>query len=137
MGAFKEPHGGALKDLYLDDAAVEEAKQRARGWKSWDLTERQLCDLELLLNGAFSPLDGFLGRADYESVLDGLRLASGILCGRGVGSVRPSDYLIMEGLLRCSAARASARSVTNVRSDCVPQGDPADLLAAAPSAPAA
>jgi sulfate adenylyltransferase len=79
MGAFKEPHGGELKDLYLNEAAAEEAKQRSRGWKSWDLTERQLCDLELLLNGALSPLEGFLGRADYESVLDRMRLASGIL----------------------------------------------------------
>jgi sulfate adenylyltransferase len=79
MGAFKEPHGGELKGLYLDAAAAQEAKQRSRGWKSWSLTERQLCDLELLLNGAFSPLDGFLGRADYESVLDEMRLASGAL----------------------------------------------------------
>ena len=79
MGAFKEPHGGELKDLYLDVAAAEEVRQRSRNWKSWDLTERQLCDLELLLNGAFSPLEGFLGRADYGSVLEEMRLASGIL----------------------------------------------------------
>jgi sulfate adenylyltransferase len=68
MGAFKEPHGGALKDLHLDEEAAEEAKQRPRVWKSWDLSERQLCDLELLLNGAFSTHEGFWGRADYESV---------------------------------------------------------------------
>jgi len=79
MGAFKEPHGGELKNLYLpaDEAAAE--KQAAREYASWDLTERQLCDLELLLNGAFSPLEGFLGKDDYESVLKSMRLASGVL----------------------------------------------------------
>ncbi|MCL4720381.1 MAG: bifunctional sulfate adenylyltransferase/adenylylsulfate kinase [Gammaproteobacteria bacterium] len=79
MGAFKEPHGGELKDLYLDAAAADEQKQAARGYRSWDLSDRQSCDLDLLLNGAFSPLDGFLGREDYESVLGDLRLKSGVI----------------------------------------------------------
>ena len=79
MGAFKEAHGGALKELYLGEAAADEAKQRARDYQSWDLTDRQLCDLELILNGAFSPLEGFLGRADYEGVLRDMRLDSGVL----------------------------------------------------------
>jgi sulfate adenylyltransferase len=79
MGAFKEPHGGELKDLYLAPEAAAEARRNSRGLKSWDLSERQLCDLELLLNGAFSPLEGFLCRADYERVLAEMRLASGVL----------------------------------------------------------
>ena len=79
MGAFKEPHGGELKDLYLAPEAAAEARRASRGLKSWDLSERQLCDLELLLNGAFSPLEGFLCRADYERVLAEMRLASGVL----------------------------------------------------------
>ena len=79
MGAFKEPHGGELKNLYLaeDEAAAE--KKAARDYPSWDLTERQLCDIELLLNGAFSPLEGFLDQADYDAVVDGMRLTSGVL----------------------------------------------------------
>jgi sulfate adenylyltransferase len=44
-----------------------------------DLQPRQLCDLELLLSGGFSPLRGFLGRADYESVCARMRLADGTL----------------------------------------------------------
>lgn len=79
MGAFKEAHGGVLKELYLGESAAEEEKQRAREYKSWDLTQRQLCDIELILNGAFSPLDGFLGKADYDGVLADMRLSSGVL----------------------------------------------------------
>jgi sulfate adenylyltransferase len=79
MGAFKAPHGGELKELYLDEAAAAAEKEKARSCKSWDLSDRQLCDLDLILNGAFSPLDGFLGKADYESVLNDLRLKSGVL----------------------------------------------------------
>lgn len=79
MGANKPAHGGELKDLYLKGAALEAEKQAALGYPSWDLTDRQLCDLELLLNGAFSPLEGFLGRADYDGVVTGMRLASGVL----------------------------------------------------------
>ncbi len=79
MGAFKEPHGGELKVLYLDDATAIAEKQKAKDYKSWDLTDRQLCDLDLILNGAFSPLDGFLVKADYDSVLSDLRLKSGVI----------------------------------------------------------
>ena len=43
------------------------------------LTERQLCDLELILNGGFNPLKSFLSRADYESVIKNMRLENGRL----------------------------------------------------------
>ncbi|HEX9876939.1 MAG TPA: bifunctional sulfate adenylyltransferase/adenylylsulfate kinase [Gammaproteobacteria bacterium] len=79
MGAFKEPHGGKLKNLYLDQATATETKQRSRELPSWDLTARQICDLELLLNGAFSPLEGFLGQRDFERVLQEMRLVDGTL----------------------------------------------------------
>ena len=79
MGAFKEPHGGELKDLYLAADEAETEKVAAGDYASWDLTERQLCDIELLLNGAFSPLEGFLNKDDYESVVKTMRLKSGVL----------------------------------------------------------
>ncbi len=79
MGALKDPHGGALKNLYLDEAGVKQEKARARDLPSWDLSMRQLCDIEMLLNGAFSPLEGFLGEADYKRVLSDMRLTSGVL----------------------------------------------------------
>jgi len=79
MGAFKEAHGGELKDLYLPAAERQEEKRRARDLRSWDLTMRQLCDIELLLNGAFSPLEGFMTQADYDGVVEKMRLTSGVL----------------------------------------------------------
>ena len=79
MGAFKEPHGDVLKQLYLTESAAEQEKLRARDYRSWDLTARQLCDIELILNGAFSPLEGFLTEAEYERVVREMRLPSGVL----------------------------------------------------------
>lgn len=79
MGAFKEPHGGELRNLYLSERKADIEKQRAGDCASWDLTSRQLCDLDLLMNGAFSPLEGFLARDDYERVCDEMRLVSGVL----------------------------------------------------------
>ena len=54
---------------------MPELKDASRDWPSWDLTPRQLCDLELLVTGAFSPLTGFMGKDDYERVRDEMRLA--------------------------------------------------------------
>ncbi len=74
-----EPHGGSLQNLIVSEAQRAEIQAASRDWPSWDLTARQLCDLELLLNGAFSPLTGFMGRADYEKVSESMRLADGTL----------------------------------------------------------
>ena len=73
------PHGGELVDLILPAAELPAAREASVDWPSWDLTPRQMCDLELLMCGAFSPLTGFMGRADYEAVCDGMRLADGTL----------------------------------------------------------
>jgi sulfate adenylyltransferase len=78
MGALKEAHGGELVDRYLSDEAAASEKEAARDIPSWDMSMRQLCDIELILNGAFSPLTGFLNQDDYENVRDRMRLASGI-----------------------------------------------------------
>ena len=73
------PHGGRLVDLMVDEATAAELKTASRDFASWDLTPRQMCDLELLLTGGFSPLTGFMNRDDYESVCSDMRLADGTL----------------------------------------------------------
>jgi sulfate adenylyltransferase len=73
------PHGGDLVELVASAERSAELKAHSREWPSWDLTARQLCDLELLLSGGFSPLRGFMKRADYERVCHNMHLASGVL----------------------------------------------------------
>lgn len=73
------PHGGELVDLLVSEERAESLKNESIEFKSWTLNDRQICDLELLLNGGFSPLHGFLSKVDYESVLSDLRLADGTL----------------------------------------------------------
>lgn len=73
------PPGGKLVNLLTDAERADQLRVASRDWLSWDLSPRQLCDLELLLNGGFSPLQGFLARADHESVCASMRLASGAM----------------------------------------------------------
>jgi sulfate adenylyltransferase len=68
-----------LVNLLVDEARALELKQQAREWPSWDLTARQICDLELLLDGGFSPLRGFMTEVDHTSVCREMRLADGTL----------------------------------------------------------
>jgi sulfate adenylyltransferase len=72
-----EPYGGTLIDLTVPAHAHEELKDYANHLRSLQLSARSVCDLELLVTGAFSPLDRFMGQADYERVLDEMRLANG------------------------------------------------------------
>jgi sulfate adenylyltransferase len=73
------PHGGELADLIATPERIAELKAHSREWPSWDLTPRQICDLELLISGGFSPLRGFMTPADYEGVCHNMRLSSGVL----------------------------------------------------------
>src|SRR5688572_29058105 len=79
--AASEPaaHLAPTRELFAPAADLPALKAEAGELLSWDLTARQLCDLELLLNGGFAPLEGFLNQADYDRVVDEMRLASGAL----------------------------------------------------------
>ncbi|EYE96175.1 sulfate adenylyltransferase [Aspergillus ruber CBS 135680] len=74
------PHGGVLKDLLARDAPRNnELSAEAETLPAVVLNERQLCDLELVMNGGFSPLEGFMNEKDWSSVCENVRLADGNL----------------------------------------------------------
>jgi len=78
-GHLIAPHGGELINLIVNPARAAELKSHSKEWPSWDLSARQVCDVELLLSGGFSPLRGFMNRADYEGVCHNMRLSRGVL----------------------------------------------------------
>ncbi len=73
------PHGGKLTELLVPESEKAALKAEALEIPSITLTGRQICDIELLLNGGFSPLEGFMTREDYDRVVSDMRLASGII----------------------------------------------------------
>lgn len=68
-----------IPELYVAPETAASLKDEAGNMLSWDLTPRQLCDLELLMNGGFYPLKGFLTQADYDGVVNDMRLSDGSL----------------------------------------------------------
>ncbi|WP_333684146.1 bifunctional sulfate adenylyltransferase/adenylylsulfate kinase [Pontibaca methylaminivorans] len=68
-----------IPELFVSYDSAQKLKLEAGNLKRHDLTRRQICDLELLMNGGFNPLKGFLGQADYEGVVENMRLADGTL----------------------------------------------------------
>jgi len=79
MSVLPPPHGGReLRPLLLDGLARTEAAQHARGLRQLDITSREKGDLVMLGIGGFTPLGGFMTRADWQSVCDGMRTADGV-----------------------------------------------------------
>lgn len=80
MGAeLNSPYGGELVNLFVDEDAAEQAVREAWKYPSVQISDRVLCDLELLANGGFSPLKTFLNKQDYDRVLAEMRLDDGTL----------------------------------------------------------
>ena len=73
------PYGGTLVDLMVPEAELAEARAYASTLPSLQISPRAVCDLEMLASGAFSPLDRFMGEADYKRVLKEMRLVDGTL----------------------------------------------------------
>jgi sulfate adenylyltransferase len=76
---IQPPYGGILVDLLVPPEETIELKRYTNSLASIQISQRNECDLELLAAGAFSPLDRFMGKADYQSVLDEMRLSNGYL----------------------------------------------------------
>ena len=79
MTKLIEPYGGKLVDLIVDNDERERLIHESTHLPSIQLSERSVCDLELLATGGFSPLHGFMGSADYYNVVPDMRLANGTI----------------------------------------------------------
>src|SRR6516162_6557316 len=92
------PYGGDLVNLVVSREEVDELKSKASTLPSVQLSERSVCDLELLSAGAFSPLDRFMGSKDHQSVLDEMRLKTGHVFPIPVTlPVEPSSTIHLDG----------------------------------------
>lgn len=74
-----EPHGGKLINRIVSEKDKKILKEKIFILKSIKLTKRQISDLEMIAFGAFSPLEGFMTKEDYESVIYNMRLANGLV----------------------------------------------------------
>ncbi len=79
MNKITPPHGNQLIDLYMAPESIPEYRESSKDNIDLVLSKRQLCDTESLLNGAFSPLKGFLNKEDYASVVKDMTLSDGTL----------------------------------------------------------
>jgi len=100
-GLLQEPHGGSLVNLMVNDAA-EVADLKSQCTKTVELNHRQACDVELIVGGAFSPVDGFMNEETYNGVVDNMRLPeSNLLFGLPLvmdtrdDSISSADKLLM------------------------------------------
>ena len=76
---MSSPNLAPIPELYVSSESSQKLKHEASALTSWDLSPRQTCDLELLMNGGFFPLKGFMSQADYEGVVEKMRTADGTL----------------------------------------------------------
>ncbi|MGR3455017.1 MAG: adenylyltransferase, partial [Pseudooceanicola sp.] len=76
---MQAPNLAPIPELFVSYDSAQKLKGEAASLTSWDLSPRQICDLELLMNGGFNPLKGFLSEEDYNGVVDNMRLADGTL----------------------------------------------------------
>ena len=79
MNKLIDPYGGELVDLIIGESEKDNLLAEASAVPSLQISERSLCDLELLATGAFSPLDRFMTERDHEKVIANMRLADGTL----------------------------------------------------------
>lgn len=73
------PHGGHLINLLVEKDKADSLKQQSEHFPSITLTKRQLCDLEMLINGAMSPLTGYMDKKTYDTVIHSTRLPNNLL----------------------------------------------------------
>jgi sulfate adenylyltransferase len=73
-----EPHGGKLVNCYVDEIEKKKLTEKADSLPKIILDDKNVSDLEMIASGAMSPLEGFMKKADYESVVEDMHLSNGI-----------------------------------------------------------
>jgi len=115
MTSLIAPYGGRLVDLHVTGSAADALRAEAGRLPSLQLSDRAVCDLELLASGGFSPLDRFMGRADHERVVGEMRLAGGALYPIPVSlPVTPAAGLRLDGAVALRDARNDLLAVMTV-----------------------
>lgn len=100
LSMIAEPHGGKLVNVMVSDPAKQREIMAACDLEV-DLDERQVCDVELLMQGGFSPLNGYMDEADYVSVVNTMHLVNGLIFGLPV-VFDTNDAHIQPGKFVCS-----------------------------------
>jgi ATP sulfurylase len=99
---MKTSNNAPIAELFVSADVAAELKIEAGAMPSWDLTARQACDLGLLMNGGFFPLKGFNTQADYDGIVENMRMADGWKPSRaratGFTEHEVYDYLSKEQL---------------------------------------
>ena len=109
------PYGGTLVDLLVPSEAQEELKAHASQLPSIQISERAICDLELLATGAFSPLDRFMGKEDHQRVVDDMRLTSGHVFSLPVTlPVEPADNVKLDSEVALRDAKNNLLAVMTI-----------------------
>ena len=109
------PYGGSLVDLMVSPDESAELKEKATRLPSIQVSERIICDLELLATGGFSPLDRFMGEEDHKRVLDDMRLSNGRLFPIPVTfPVDPGDGMKLDSQIAIRNAKNELLAIMNV-----------------------
>jgi sulfate adenylyltransferase len=124
MAAKQVPHGGTLVDLVVKTEAEKEAAI-AKATVTLQASERQLCDLELIMNGGFSPLTGFMDEATYNHVVENVALPDGTIFGLPVvfdtndESLAPgTTILLKQGDLPIATVELTDKYAPNKAKEC-------------------
>src|SRR5207237_10734625 len=110
------PYGGDLVDLLVPAEELDELRSYAGRLPSLQISERSVCDLELLACGAFSPLERFVGKEEHQRVLDEMRLRSGHIFPIPVPlPVNPSPELHVDSELALRSVRNELLAILTVQ----------------------
>ena len=78
---MNQPHGGKLVNKIANDARKKELEAKAKNLFQLTIEDRYAADVEMIAIGAFSPLEGFMGKADCESAIEKMELTNGLAWG--------------------------------------------------------